>query len=100
MQLLSFLFFLSSLAIVYNCICIDVFCRFITYVNKSSNCKKKKKEHTNNILTDMVPERVRTITTATYEAVHTYQDITLSELEDVTLFQHRMLFDFQEHNTS
>ena len=30
MQLLSFLFFLSSLAIVYNCICIDVFCRFIT----------------------------------------------------------------------
>ena len=28
MQLLSFLFFLSSLAIVYNCICIDVFCRF------------------------------------------------------------------------
>ena len=40
MQLLSFLFFLSSLAIVYNCICIDVFCRFITYVNKSSNCKK------------------------------------------------------------
>ena len=41
MQLLSFLFFLSSLAIVYNCICIDVFCRFITYVNKSSNCKKK-----------------------------------------------------------
>ena len=33
-------FFLSFLAIVYNCICIDVFCRFITYVNKSSNYEK------------------------------------------------------------
>ena len=31
----------------------------------------------------MVPERVRTITTATYEAVDTDQEFTLSELEDV-----------------
>ena len=40
-------------------------------------------EHTNNMLTNMVPERVRTITTATYEAVYTDQEFTLSELEDV-----------------
>ena len=31
----------------------------------------------------MVPERVRTITTATYEAVDTDQEFSLSELEDV-----------------
>ena len=31
----------------------------------------------------MVPERVRTITTATYEAVDTDQKFSLSELEDV-----------------
>ena len=30
----------------------------------------------------MAPERVRTITTATYEAVSTDKDFTLSELED------------------
>ena len=40
-------------------------------------------EHTNNMLTNMAPERVRTITTATYEAVYTDQEYTLSELEDV-----------------
>ena len=33
--------------------------------------------------TNMVPERVRTITTATYEAVDTDQEFTLTELEDV-----------------
>ena len=31
----------------------------------------------------MVPERVRTVTTATYEAVGTDQEFTISELEDV-----------------
>ena len=31
----------------------------------------------------MVPERVRTITTATYEAVDTDQEFTISELKDV-----------------
>ena len=31
----------------------------------------------------MVPERVRTITTATYKTVDTDQEITLSDLEDV-----------------
>ena len=40
-------------------------------------------ERTNNILTNMVPERVRTITTETYEAVDTDQEFTISELEDV-----------------
>ena len=40
-------------------------------------------EHTNNILTNMAPERVRTITTATYEAVSTDQEFTQSELDDV-----------------
>ena len=40
-------------------------------------------ERTNNILTNMVPERVRTVTTATYEAVDTDQEFTLSELENV-----------------
>ena len=35
------------------------------------------------MLTNMAPERVRTITTATYEAVSTDKDFTLSELEDV-----------------
>ena len=40
-------------------------------------------ERTNNILTNMVPERVRPITTATYEAVDIDQEFTLSELEDV-----------------
>ena len=40
-------------------------------------------EHTNNILTNMAPERVRAVTTATYEAVDTDQEFTLSELEEV-----------------
>ena len=40
-------------------------------------------EHTNNILAQLAPERVRTITTATYEAVSTDQEFTLSALEDV-----------------
>ena len=40
-------------------------------------------EHTNNMLTNMVPERVRTITTATYEAVYTDQEFTISKLEHV-----------------
>ena len=40
-------------------------------------------ERTNNILTNMLPERVHTITTATYEAVDTDQEFTLTELEDV-----------------
>ena len=31
----------------------------------------------------MVPERVRTVTTATYEAVDTDQEFTISELEDL-----------------
>ena len=39
-------------------------------------------ECTNNILTNMVPERVRTITTATYKAVDNDQEFTLSELVD------------------
>ena len=37
-------------------------------------------ERTNNILTNMVPERVRTVTTATYEAVDNDQEFTISEL--------------------
>ena len=36
-----------------------------------------------NTLTNMVAERVRTITTATYEVVDTDQEFNLSELEDV-----------------
>ena len=40
-------------------------------------------ERTNNILTNMVPERVRTVTTATYEAVDTDKEFTISELENV-----------------
>ena len=40
-------------------------------------------ERTNNILTNMVPERVRTITTVTYQAVDTEQEFIISELEDV-----------------
>ena len=40
-------------------------------------------ERTNNILTNMVPERVRRIITATYEAVDTDQEFTLSELDYV-----------------
>ena len=40
-------------------------------------------ERTNNILTNIVHARVRTITTATYEAVNTDQEFTLTELEDV-----------------
>ena len=40
-------------------------------------------EQTNNVLTGMAPERVRVITEATYEAVATDQEFTLSELEDV-----------------
>ena len=36
-------------------------------------------EHTNNVLTGMAPERVRIITEATYEAVATNQEFTLSE---------------------
>ena len=39
-------------------------------------------EQTNNVLTGMAPERVRVITEATYEAVATDQEFTLSELED------------------
>ena len=45
-------------------------------------------EHTNNMLTNMVPERVRTITTPTYEALYTDQEFTLSELEEDVL--HRL----------
>ena len=40
-------------------------------------------EQTNNVLSGMAPERVRVITEATYEAVATDQEFTLSELEDV-----------------
>ena len=40
-------------------------------------------ERTNNIITNMVTERVRTITTATYEAVDTDQEFTLPGFEDV-----------------
>ena len=40
-------------------------------------------ERTNNILTNMLPERVHTVTTATYEAEDTNQEFTISELEDV-----------------
>ena len=40
-------------------------------------------ERTNNILTNMVPDRVLTVTTATYEAVDADQEFTISELEDV-----------------
>ena len=40
-------------------------------------------EYTNNVLTTMAPECVRTITTATYEVAYTDQEFTLSELEDV-----------------
>ena len=40
-------------------------------------------ERTNNLLTNMVSERVSTITTANYEAVDTDQEFTISELEDV-----------------
>ena len=40
-------------------------------------------ERTINKLTNMVPERVRTVTTATYEEVDTDQEFTISELEDV-----------------
>ena len=40
-------------------------------------------ERINSIITNMVPERVRTITTATYETVDTEQEFNLTELEDV-----------------
>ena len=40
-------------------------------------------EHTNNILTNMAPERVRAVTTSSYEAVDTDKEFTLSELEEV-----------------
>ena len=40
-------------------------------------------EQTNNVLRGMAPERVRVITKASYEAVATDQEFTLSELEDV-----------------
>ena len=40
-------------------------------------------ERTNHILTNMIPERVRTFTTATYEALDPDQGFTISELEDV-----------------
>ena len=40
-------------------------------------------KQTNNVLRGMAPERVRVITEATYEAVATDQEFTLSELEDV-----------------
>ena len=36
-----------------------------------------------NRLTQLVPERVRTITTSTYEVVDTDQEYTISEFEDV-----------------
>ena len=42
-------------------------------------------EETNNELTGMAPERVRIITTATYEAAYTDQEFTLSELESTSL---------------
>ena len=40
-------------------------------------------EQTNNVLTGMAPERVRVIIEATYEAVATDQEFTLSELKDL-----------------
>ena len=40
-------------------------------------------ERTNNLLTNMVPERDGTVTTATYKAMDTDQDFTIFELEDV-----------------
>ena len=40
-------------------------------------------EQTNNVIAGMAPERVRIFTEATYEAVATDQEFTLSELEDV-----------------
>ena len=50
----------------------------------AQSCSSEKlPEHTTNILTNIVPERVRAITTATYEAVDTDQKFTLSEFEDV-----------------
>ena len=55
--------------------------RQIQYVTPLLNDVHRKTYQ--NTLTNMVPERVRTITTATYEAVDTDQEFTLSELEDV-----------------
>ena len=57
----------------------DLLCAAFAQRTSSTNLP----EHTNNILTNMAPERVRTITTATYEAVSTDQKFTISELEEV-----------------
>ena len=46
MQLLSFLFFLSSLAIVYNCICIDVVVFFVDLLLMLINLPIVKKKVT------------------------------------------------------
>ena len=51
--------------------------RQIHYVTPMLNDAHRKTYQ--NTLTNMVPERVRTITTATYEAVDTDQEYTLSE---------------------
>ena len=57
-----------------------------SFAQRSSSAKLP--EHTNNMLTNMVPERVRAITTVTYEAVYTDQEFTISVLEDVL---HRLM---------
>ena len=57
----------------------DLLCAAFAQRTSSTNLP----EHTNTILTNMAPERVRTITTATYEAVSTDQEFTISELEEV-----------------
>ena len=42
-----------------------------------------RQKNEQNVLTNMVQERARTVTTATYEAVYTDQEFTISELEGV-----------------
>ena len=54
----------------------DSLCDAFAHRSSSTNLP----EHTNNILAQLAPERVRTITTATYEAVSTDQEFTLSEI--------------------
>ena len=65
MQLLSFLFFLSSLAIVYNCICIDVFVDLLLMLINLPTVKKKrkKKEEFINLLTSYSYEKLITLPT-------------------------------------
>ena len=54
----------------------------------AQRCSSKNlPERTNNLQTNMVPECVRTITTASYKAVDTVQEFIISELENV---QHRL----------